>query len=31
MAKGYRLIIYSTDVILLASAFRSGIEDLKRR
>jgi len=30
MAKGYRFIIYATDVILLASAFRSGIEAIRR-
>jgi 2-keto-3-deoxy-L-rhamnonate aldolase RhmA len=30
MAKGYRFIIYATDVILIASAFRSGIEAIKR-
>jgi 2-dehydro-3-deoxyglucarate aldolase/4-hydroxy-2-oxoheptanedioate aldolase len=30
MAKGFRFIIYSTDVILIASAFRSGIEAAKR-
>jgi hypothetical protein len=29
MAKGFRFIIYSTDVILLASAFRAGIDVLK--
>ena len=31
LAKGFRFVIYSTDVILIASAFRSGIEALKRR
>jgi 2-keto-3-deoxy-L-rhamnonate aldolase RhmA len=31
LAKGFRFIIYSTDVILIASAFRSGIEALKAR
>ena len=30
MAKGYRFIIYATDVILIASAFRSGIEAIRR-
>jgi 2-keto-3-deoxy-L-rhamnonate aldolase RhmA len=30
MAKGYRFIIYSTDVILIATAFRSGIEAIRR-
>jgi 2-keto-3-deoxy-L-rhamnonate aldolase RhmA len=29
MAKGFRFIIFSTDVILLSSAFRSGIEGLR--
>ena len=29
MAKGYRFIIFSTDVILLTSAFRAGIEGLR--
>ena len=29
MAKGYRFIIFSTDVILLASAFRTGIAGLR--
>ena len=31
MAKGFRFVIYSTDVILIASAFRTGIEAIKRR
>jgi len=31
MAKGFRFIIYSTDVILLASAFRTGVDALKGR
>lgn len=31
MAKGFRFIIYSTDVILLASAFRAGMDVLKGR
>ena len=29
MAKGYRFIIFSTDVILLTSAFRAGVEGLR--
>jgi hypothetical protein len=29
MAKGYRFIIFSTDVILLSSAFRTGIDGLR--
>jgi 2-keto-3-deoxy-L-rhamnonate aldolase RhmA len=29
MAKGYRFIIFSTDVILLISAFRAGIAGLR--
>jgi 2-keto-3-deoxy-L-rhamnonate aldolase RhmA len=29
MAKGYRFIIFSTDVILLTSSFRAGIEGLR--
>jgi 2-keto-3-deoxy-L-rhamnonate aldolase RhmA len=29
MAKGFRLIIYSTDVILLSGAFRAGIDALR--
>ncbi len=30
MAKGYRFIIYSTDVILIISAFRAGIDAIRR-
>jgi 2-dehydro-3-deoxyglucarate aldolase/4-hydroxy-2-oxoheptanedioate aldolase len=30
MAKGFRIIIYSTDVIMLSGAFRAGIEAIKR-
>ncbi len=30
LARGYRFIIFSTDVILLGSAFRAGIDGLRR-